>query len=59
MGSTYTQMRQVLESRQVGELQEERIDDEPAPGACEDEEGPQKANGNVVKEDQIVYDREK
>lgn len=53
----HAQMGQVLQFGQVGQFQEERVDDDPAEDAEQDQHDPDEAHGDVVAEDHVVDDR--
>lgn len=55
---SYSQMRQIFKFRQVGKLQVERVNDEPAVNRNRDYHYPQHCHCDVVEENQVVDDGE-
>lgn len=49
-------MCKILQLSQIAQLQEKRIDDDPAEGAHQDDGHPYEAHGDMVAEDHVVDD---
>jgi hypothetical protein len=54
---SYPQLGQILQFRQVGQLQIQRVDDHPAINRTDYDETPHKGHQNVVGKDQVVDNR--